>query len=97
VAAPAGTETAHRQEPPSAPSSGGELVGREGLIGEVTGVLDAARRSEGGAVVLRGQAGIGKSSLLAVARSAGAAAGMRVLAANGARNESGLPFAGLTS
>ena len=95
MAASAGTETAQRQEPPAAPSSGGELVGREGLIGEVTGLLQAARRSQGGAMVLRGPAGIGKSSLLAVARSAGAAAGMRVLAANGVRNESGLPFAGL--
>ena len=95
MAASAGTETAQRQEPRAAPSSGGELVGREGLIGEVTGLLQAACRSQGGAMVLRGPAGIGKSSLLAVARSAGAAAGMRVLAANGVRNESGLPFAGL--
>ena len=95
MAASAGTETAQRQEPPAASPSGGELVGREGLIGEVTGLLQAARRSQGGAIVLRGPAGIGKSSLLAVARSAGAAAGMRVLAANGVRNESGLSFAGL--
>jgi DNA-binding CsgD family transcriptional regulator/tetratricopeptide (TPR) repeat protein len=95
VAASAGTETAQREEPSAAPSSGGELVGREGLIGELTGLLQTTRRSQGGAIVLRGPAGIGKSSLLAVARSAGAAAGMRVLAANGVRNESGLPFAGL--
>jgi DNA-binding CsgD family transcriptional regulator/tetratricopeptide (TPR) repeat protein len=95
VAASAGTETAQRHEPPAAPSFDGELVGREGLIGEVIGGLQAACRSQGGAIVLRGPAGIGRSSLLAVARSAGAAAGMRVLAANGVRNESGLAFAGL--
>jgi DNA-binding CsgD family transcriptional regulator len=95
VPAPAGTETAQFQGPPAAPSSGGELVGREGLVGEVTGVLEAARRAQGGAVVLRGPAGIGKSSLLAIARAAGTAAGMRVLAAKGVRNESGLAFAGL--
>jgi DNA-binding CsgD family transcriptional regulator len=95
VPAPAGTETAQRQGPLTAPSSGGELVGREGLIGELTGVLQAARRSQGAAVVLRGPAGIGKSSLLAVARDAGTAAGMRVLAGMGVRNEAGLPFAGL--
>jgi DNA-binding CsgD family transcriptional regulator len=94
VPAPAGTETAERQGPVASPPSG-ELVGREGLIGKVTGVLQAARRSQGGAVVLRGPAGIGKSSLLAGARDAGTAAGMRVLAAKGVRNESGLPFAGL--
>jgi DNA-binding CsgD family transcriptional regulator len=95
VAAPPGTETAHRQGPPPAPSPDGDLIGREGLIGQVTGVIEAARRSQGGAVVLRGPAGIGKSSLLAIARSAGTVAGMRVLAAKGVRNESGLAFAGL--
>jgi len=92
--APAGTETAEREGPLAAPS-GVELVGREELIGELTGVLKAARRSQGGALVLRGPAGIGKSSLLAAAGSAGQAAGMRVLTAKGVRNESGLPFAGL--
>ena len=95
LAAPPGTESAQHQEPPAAATSGGDLVGREGLIGEVTGVIQAARRSQGGAVVLRGPAGIGKSSLLAVVRSAGTVAGMRVLAAKGVRNESGLAFAGL--
>jgi DNA-binding CsgD family transcriptional regulator len=45
--------------------------------------------------VLHGPAGIGKSSLLAAAGSAGKAAGMLVLTAKGVRNESGLPFAGL--
>jgi DNA-binding CsgD family transcriptional regulator len=95
LAAPPGTETAQQQGPPAEPASGGHLIGREGLIGEVTGVIQAARRSQGGAVVLRGPAGIGKSSLLAVARSAGTVAGMRVLAAEGVRNESGLAFAGL--
>jgi len=95
VDAPPGTDTAQRRKTPAAASSGGDLLGREGLIGEVTGVIQAARRSQGGAVVLRGPAGIGKSSLLAVARSAGTVAGMRVLAAKGARNESGLAFAGL--
>jgi len=95
VPAPAGTGTAHRQEPVAASASGAGLVGREGLIGDVAEVLRAARRSQGGALVLRGPAGIGKSSLLAAARGAGTADGMRVLTANGVRNESGLPFAGL--
>jgi predicted ATPase len=96
VPAPAGTETAQRQRPGTAPPpAGGQLVGREGLIGQVTVVLQAVRRSQGGALVLRGPAGIGKSSLLAAAGSAGTDAGMRVLAAKGVRNESDLPFAGL--
>jgi replication-associated recombination protein RarA len=68
--APIGTKTAQRQGPQTAPSRG-DLVGREGLIGELTAVLQAARESQGGAVVLRGSAGIGKSSLLRVARGAG--------------------------
>jgi DNA-binding CsgD family transcriptional regulator len=58
-------------------------------------MLRAARRSQGSAVVLRGAAGIGKSSLLTVAESAALASGMLVLKAKGVRNESGLPFAGL--
>src|SRR5580693_9629105 len=78
VPAPAGTKTAPRQGPQTAASGGGELFGREGLIGEITPVLQAAGRSQGGAVVLRGPAGIGKSSLLAVARRAATAAGMQV-------------------
>jgi hypothetical protein len=85
----------HRSGPDGGAGADGGLVGRQAMIGELADVLAAAGRSEGGAVVLHGPAGIGKSSLLAVAESAGRARGMLVLTAKGARTESDLPFAGL--
>ena len=49
----------------------------------------------GGAVVVRGEAGIGKSSLVAQAGRRAAALGMRILDVRGVQLESHLPFAGL--
>jgi DNA-binding CsgD family transcriptional regulator len=49
----------------------------------------------GGAVVVRGEAGIGKSSLLTKCGQHAAAHGMRTLAISGAQSEAHLPFAGL--
>jgi DNA-binding CsgD family transcriptional regulator len=57
-------------------------------------LLDTARRGRSGALILRGEAGIGKSVLLRYA--AGRAAGMLVLEARGIECESELPFAGLS-
>lgn len=56
-------------------------------------VLDAARRGDGGAIVLTGEPGAGKSVLLADA--AASAAGMRVLRVRGVESESPLAFAAL--
>jgi DNA-binding CsgD family transcriptional regulator len=69
------------------------LLGRESECATIDGLLDAARASRSGVLVLRGDAGIGKTALLerAVAR----AGGMRVLAGAGVEAESELPFAGL--
>ena len=55
--------------------------------------LDAARQSRGGALVVVGEAGIGKTALLDHAR--GRAAGMVILGARGVEAEAELPFAGL--
>jgi DNA-binding CsgD family transcriptional regulator len=49
----------------------------------------------GGALVVRGDAGIGKSTLLAAARDRADAAGMSVLSVAGVQSEAHLPFAGL--
>jgi DNA-binding CsgD family transcriptional regulator len=49
----------------------------------------------GGALLIRGDAGIGKSALLGQAIERGQAAGLRVLRAVGVRTEAHLPFAGL--
>ncbi len=71
------------------------FLGRERELTAVDTVLAEARSGSGGALLLEGEAGIGKSSLLGqVAPRAGQ---MRVLAAAGAEAETRLPFAGLTS
>ena len=57
--------------------------------------LADARRGDGGALLLRGPPGIGKSSLLAYASSS--ADGMRLLSATGVESESRIPFAGLAA
>ncbi|HEX6506155.1 MAG TPA: AAA family ATPase, partial [Chloroflexota bacterium] len=49
----------------------------------------------GGALVVRGEAGIGKSALLAEARAHAETLGVRILAATGVQAEATLPFAGL--
>jgi predicted ATPase len=49
----------------------------------------------GAAIVVRGEAGIGKSALLAQVRRVAAAEGMRILTATGVESEAQLPFAGL--
>src|SRR5262249_49591584 len=56
-------------------------------------LLDAARQSRSGALVLRGEPGIGKTALLEEAR--GRAGDMHVLSARGVESESDLPFAAL--
>jgi DNA-binding CsgD family transcriptional regulator/tetratricopeptide (TPR) repeat protein len=67
------------------------LVERELELETVERLLADAAASSGGAVVFEGPAGIGKSSLLAAARSA-AAPELRVLSARGGELERELPF-----
>lgn len=73
----------------------GELVGRKHECTEIDRVLDGARRGISGALVLRGEAGMGKSALLGYAAEAGRTAGMMVLGVTGVEWESDLAFAGL--
>ena len=70
------------------------LVGRATECGRIDALLDAARAGEGGALVLRGEPGVGKTALLGVAREH--ADGMHVLEARGVEAEADLPFAGLS-
>lgn len=83
-------------------------VGRGSLPGEATGTLIGrerelraldtrlgAVRDHGIAVLIRGQAGVGKSSLLAAAVDRAETEGMRVLTVSGVRSEAHLAFAGL--
>jgi DNA-binding CsgD family transcriptional regulator len=79
------------EEPPLA---GKRLYGRDRELGVLTGLVDGAGGG-GGAVVVRGEAGIGKSSLVAESGKHAAARGIRTLAIQGAQSEARLPFAGL--
>jgi len=69
------------------------LLGRERECAVIDGLLDGARSGVSGALVIRGEPGIGKSALLEYA--AGRAAPMAVLSAAGVQAESDLAFAGL--
>jgi DNA-binding NarL/FixJ family response regulator len=68
------------------------LVERDLELEAVERLLASARAGSGGAVIFEGPAGIGKSSLLAAARSTAAAADLRVLSARGGELERELPF-----
>jgi DNA-binding CsgD family transcriptional regulator/tetratricopeptide (TPR) repeat protein len=69
------------------------LLGRESECAAIDGLLDGARDSRSGCLVLRGEPGIGKSALLDYAVRH--AEGMRVLTGAGVEAESELPFAGM--
>jgi DNA-binding CsgD family transcriptional regulator len=69
------------------------LVGRSAECERIEALLAGARGGTGGALVLRGGPGIGKSALLAYAGER--SSGMRVLRARGVETEAELAFAGL--
>jgi DNA-binding CsgD family transcriptional regulator len=69
------------------------LFGRDSERAQIWALLEAARASKSGALVIRGEAGIGKSALLDDARER--ATDMHVLRAGGVESESELPFAGV--
>lgn len=69
------------------------LVGRESERRAIDSLLTRARVSDSGALVLVGEAGIGKTALLHEAEEL--AGNMRVLRADGVRSEQLIPFAGL--
>ena len=69
------------------------LVGRKVERAEIERLLKQAREGRGGALVVRGEAGIGKTTLLDHAVET--AGGFRVLRALSVESEAELPFAGL--
>ncbi|WP_448624748.1 AAA family ATPase [Geodermatophilus sp. URMC 64] len=71
------------------------LAGRDTERAAVAALLDAARAGAGGALVVRGVAGSGKSALLADAVRTAGPSGMRVLRTSGVESESPLAFAAL--
>ncbi|GAA1616204.1 ATP-binding protein [Actinoplanes couchii] len=70
------------------------LIGRENEI-QLLGGLVARTGDGGGATVVCGEAGIGKSALLTEAGRLAGGRGMRVLATGGVQSEAQLAFAGL--
>ena len=77
-----------------AASNLGPLLGRDAEIERLTSLLDGIGDG-GGALVLSGEPGIGKSRLLAVAAAMARERGFTVLSATGVQSEAHLPFAGL--
>jgi hypothetical protein len=71
------------------------LVGREPECGVIDGLLDGVSRGESGSLVVRAEAGMGKTALLRYATER--AVGMTVLSVTGVEAESDLGFAGLYS
>jgi DNA-binding CsgD family transcriptional regulator/tetratricopeptide (TPR) repeat protein len=69
------------------------LFGRERETAQINEVLDDARGKRGGALVIRGEAGIGKSALLSAAIEH--AGGMRIFRARGVESEVDIAFSGL--
>src|SRR4029450_7232618 len=59
----------------------------------IGGLLEGARESRSGVLVIRGEAGVGESALLQNARER--TSDMQVLACTGVEEESALPFAAL--
>jgi DNA-binding CsgD family transcriptional regulator len=70
----------------------GPLLERNEQLAQIDSALAEARAGRGTFVVLEGPAGIGKTALLAAARSAAADAGMRVLRSRGAELERDFAF-----
>jgi DNA-binding CsgD family transcriptional regulator len=78
----------------SPPDATRELIGRAEEAARVDALLDRVR-DRGGALVIRGEPGIGKSALLDRARRRASSLGARTLAIMGVESESELAFAGL--
>ena len=70
------------------------LVGREPELRTIHELVDRVGE-RGGAVVVRGEPGIGKSALLAEATRYAIGEGLTVLSATAVQSEARLPFAGL--
>jgi hypothetical protein len=71
------------------------FVGRDAELGQLRELLMRARRGEGGARLIVGDAGIGKSSILSRAAQFAGELGMRTHRVIGVQSETQLPFAGL--
>ncbi|HYP49219.1 MAG TPA: ATP-binding protein, partial [Thermoleophilaceae bacterium] len=69
------------------------VVGRSAELERIAALLSSARAGRSGVLVLRGEAGIGKTTLLRAAEEQ--AEGMTVLRSTGIESEHELPYAAL--
>jgi DNA-binding CsgD family transcriptional regulator len=81
--------------PVGRPTQEETLYGRGLELDVLANLVRGLAGSVGGALIVRGEAGIGKSSLLAGAAGLAGQAGAQVLTATGIQAEATLPFAGL--
>src|SRR5260370_9294322 len=72
----------------------GRIIGREPGLARLRGLVEPVPRA-GQVLLVTGEAGMGKTVLLADAAGRARSAGMRVLAVTGRESESKLAFAGL--
>jgi DNA-binding CsgD family transcriptional regulator len=77
-----------------AAGASGVLLGRDRELSELYALVDGIEKGRG-ALVVRGDAGIGKSALLAAARERAIHSGVAVVSTAGALSEAQLAFAGL--
>ena len=75
------------------PNPGTDVVGRDAELGRLDLLLDAARDGRGGVLLVAGEPGIGKTTLLDA--TAARADGFRVLRATGVEADAVLPYGGL--
>ena len=68
------------------------LLGRRAETDRVDALIRGAKQGQGGALVIRGEPGVGKTALL---RFAACADGMQLLSAAGVESESELPYSGM--
>ncbi|MCO5994136.1 helix-turn-helix transcriptional regulator [Actinoallomurus rhizosphaericola] len=73
----------------------GTLYGRDAELRLIAEVTSRGLAGAGGALLVRGEAGIGKTALLGAAREAAVGRGCRALSAVGVQSEASIPFAGL--
>ena len=70
------------------------LIERESELAVLDDVLRAAASGQGAAALIEGEAGIGKTRLMGLARARAEEVGLRVLYATADEIETGVPFAG---
>ncbi|WP_329372897.1 ATP-binding protein [Streptomyces sp. NBC_01483] len=71
------------------------MIGRDGELRALRGLLADAAAGHGGALHVHGSAGVGKSALLRAVAAEAAESGFRVLSTSGVETEQWLPFAAL--